>query len=261
MRAALRNPAEAARQYVSTMKMNPPPPPNVTPPPRRPRRRFRFVAILALAILALSAGGYLYFFGGPANSSKGNAAPNNVNVFAPPPATPQPSPPVIQTTPATLNTPAVPSPSTDASASPETTPTPPSPSPTAASTPPVQSAKAKVESQFFTFDLKQCRLSGASVACDLLITNNERDRRLTIRKSSTIFDQDGNQYHAGKLQLANNEDDYSVNSYMITGVTTKARVVFDAVSTSANRLTLLHLNLSVEDGPDFNIEYRNVPLR
>jgi len=38
----------------------------------------------------------------------------------------------------------------------------------------------KVETKSFTFELKECKRSGTTLTCDLLITNNDADRSLTI---------------------------------------------------------------------------------
>lgn len=224
-------------------------------PKGKPKRRKRplLFAIVGIAILGLLAGSYLYFFGSQAISSKSETNRNAISVKPQPTPTTQLTPIVTQTPEEVGTAPAAPPPAASPGASPEAS--------NATPTPSQQNTKTKVDSQFFTFELKQCRLSGASVACDLLITNNDRDRRLTIHSNSTIFDQEGNQYRAGKMQLANNENSYGVSSYMIAGVTTKSRVMFDAVSPTTTKLTLLHLNFSVEGSPDFNIEYRNVPLK
>lgn len=266
MRAALGNSTETTIRHTSPIVVTPPAlSTNTMPQSKSSRRGLRFFVITGIAILGLLASSYLYFFGGQTNSPKGEANQNLISTTTPPPSSPQPSPSLTQTTEEaviTLPTPSpLPSIAESSSASPEILSAIPNATPTPTPTSSGQNTKSKIESQFFTFDLKQCRLSGSSVACDLLITNNDRDRRLTIRDSSTIFDQEGNQYRAGKMQLANNEDGYAVRSYMVSGIITKARVTFDAVSPTATKLTLLHLNFSVEDSPDFNIQYRNVPLK
>lgn len=224
-------------------------------PKKKSGRRALFSLAVVLVILGLSAGSYLYFFGSQANSRGSETNQTSAKINTQPTLTPQPSvaqTPETQTAASSTQSPS-PNPSETSNTAPDATPSP-------SSTPSSTNVKSKVESQFFTFELKQCRLSGTSVACDLLITNTDRDRRLTLRSNSTTFDQEGNQYRAGKMQLANQED-YGVSSYLISSVATKARVTFDAVSPTATKLTLLYLSCSVQDGPDFNVEYRNVPLK
>src|SRR5262245_59082412 len=89
----------------------------------------------------------------------------------------------------------------------------------------------KVDKEFFTIELLQCRLSGASVICDLRITNNDKDRRFSIRKASRMFDDHGAQSYARKLRLANTNDDGDfITSLLVSSVPTPGRLTFEEVS-------------------------------
>lgn len=123
-----------------------------------------------------------------------------------------------------------------------------------------KSQTRKTDAQFFTFDLQRCRLSGTAVACDFVITNNDKDRRLYLHRGSTMFDEKGSQYRSGNMDLANSNG-YGVSAYLISGVPTKARITFENVSPDATRITLLHIEMGADGGGDFNVEYRNIPLR
>lgn len=120
-----------------------------------------------------------------------------------------------------------------------------------------RSASQKTQAQFFTFELKQCRMSGNSVVCDLLITNNDRDRELQL-KTGTLFDEVGNSHNSNSIQLAN--EMYSGQQLLISGVPTSARVKFDGVSPQASKITLLRISLWVQSGTFFVVEFRNVSL-
>lgn len=119
----------------------------------------------------------------------------------------------------------------------------------------------KVEAQFFTFDLHRCRLSGTTVACDLTITNNDKDRSVAICYGGVMFDETGNEYKMYSAQLANDEG-RAARAFLISGVPTRAKVTFEKVSPNASRITLMSLRIcGVQGGADFQLQYRNISLR
>lgn len=126
----------------------------------------------------------------------------------------------------------------------------------------------KMDAQFFTFEVVQCRLSGTTVICDLLITNNDVERTLTLSSDgSVLFDDLGNSYKGGETRIANS----SRESVLVTRVPTKARIVFDGVSSQAVRCPLLTLSFQAREFKTgvrvrkyvepFKVEFRNVLLR
>lgn len=127
-------------------------------------------------------------------------------------------------------------------------------------------AAQKIESQFFTFELLQCKQSGTSVICEFRITNNDADRGFSIQAyESTLSDELGNSTSGASVQLA---DKIGVLARIdfVSGVTTRARVRFDLVSPQATRITLLKINFNVGindlhmGGSEYNIRFRNVAL-
>jgi TolB-like protein len=120
----------------------------------------------------------------------------------------------------------------------------------------------RIDSHFFTFDLRGCRLSGTSVLCDFIITNNDRDRRLGIGFGTKMFDDFGNEARPQSFQIADKlSGGYGVGeTVVISGVATKARVVFEGVSPEATKMTLFQVSVYGDSG-NFQIEYRNIPLR
>lgn len=114
----------------------------------------------------------------------------------------------------------------------------------------------KVDSNFFTFDLQRCQLSGASVLCEFIITNNDNDRRITIGTyDSRLFDDYGNEYKGREVRIANAGD----QATLISGVPVKARIVFEGVSADATKITKLRVKAWA--GDSFYVDYQNIPLR
>lgn len=120
-----------------------------------------------------------------------------------------------------------------------------------------KSTTQKVEGNFFTFELLRCRLSGTTVACDFVITNNDKDRSLAICAGGEMFDEFGNRSQMRGAQLAN-DGGSTAQSFLISGVRTKARVTFERVSPDATKITLLRLRICQ---PGVDLQYRNIQLR
>ncbi len=122
--------------------------------------------------------------------------------------------------------------------------------------------------KFFTFNLKQCRISGTTVACDLTITNNESNERLLrfyqrdFGAISKIFDNQGNEAKMSGNEIANRGSYQEVT--MLPDVSVKAKAVFNGVSSDAEELKLVTFYFStIKNGyivDSFKIEYKNVPL-
>ncbi len=122
----------------------------------------------------------------------------------------------------------------------------------------------RVESRFYTFELKQCRLSGTSVICDLVITNNDTDRYLGCdASSSSMYDDSGNGTRGTNSQIAN-AGTYDNAPLLVSGVPVRARITFEGISPQASRITLLKiLYITASEGrrrENFEVEFRNVPL-
>ena len=131
----------------------------------------------------------------------------------------------------------------------------------------------KVESHNFTFELKECRLSGNSITCKLLITNNAEDRyfKLYYREpdyfdwwypKSRMFDDLGNGYWADWIQIANkmSSSSYSeLSVLLVSSVPTRAVLGFENVSPRARRISLLELGCAIKGGR-FTVQFRNISV-
>lgn len=128
-----------------------------------------------------------------------------------------------------------------------------------------KTAVQKVKSHFFTLELKQCRISGSTVMCDLVITNDDRDRQFGWGLTTKVFDDFGNEAPVEYgSSLANREGQYP-NATLVSGVPTRARLRFEPVSAQATKITLMNIwvvvtSLDYRDRDDFDVQFRNIPL-
>ncbi len=94
--------------------------------------------------------------------------------------------------------------------------------------------KPTVTKKSFTFDLDECRKSGDTITCEVMITNNDKDqRRLRFgydsfgSRPSTIIDDHGTEHKASRTTLG----DKSLYEYAIlnSGVPLRGSVVFEGM--------------------------------
>lgn len=129
-------------------------------------------------------------------------------------------------------------------------------------TKPRQNAKQTVEAQKFTFELTKCEISGESIICDFVITNNDQDREFTLNtRGSRIFDDSGNEYRASQAYLANKRGS-SPQTLLLSNIPTNASLYFENVSTDARSIALLELGCAAMNPPwtSFKLQFRNIPI-
>lgn len=118
------------------------------------------------------------------------------------------------------------------------------------------------QSEDFLFELKGCSLSGTSVRCELSVTNQGEDVRLTLpSRDSHLFDADGDVYSARDATLggANNPNSNVMAPNVITGIPVKIRLTFDGIPPGTQRATLLEV-VGYRGRQRFKVAFRNVPL-
>lgn len=136
----------------------------------------------------------------------------------------------------------------------------PAPTPTSISTP---SLVQKVEEEDFTFELRQCKRSGKTISCSLMITNNGPDRGLSLSKpiyspNSRMFDNLGNEYYAEQRQIGG-QIGYYVETVLISGVPVRAVINFEEVSPEATKIAVLEVGCrSVDKNKDLIVQFRNI---
>lgn len=128
--------------------------------------------------------------------------------------------------------------------------------------PVISKPKPKVEYQLYTFELTDCQLFGTRITCELLVTNNDKDRDLEIRGSyfaggkTRLIDQHGNEYGVSKVQLGGDERKEKASANLVTGVPFKLALVFDDMPQDMTTISLL--DISVEGTG--SVQFRNIPL-
>ena len=119
----------------------------------------------------------------------------------------------------------------------------------------------------FTVVLKQCKLSGTAVACDLDITSNDMDRSLSLYVGSTtnpsrLFDETGAEHFPAQVRLGTRVGEY-VEGLLVAGVPFKSSLRFEGIPTTSSKVSLLRVRGSILLGTeirDLVVEYREVPL-
>ena len=119
----------------------------------------------------------------------------------------------------------------------------------------------KLDANFFTFELQRCLLSGTTIMCELTITNKGDDRQIGFGNSSTLFDDQGNEYRAERVRLASKEGSWA-DAILVSGITVNLRVTFQDVSPQIRQITLLYLHVDAyRGGREFAVQFRGISLR
>ncbi|TRZ92591.1 hypothetical protein D4R89_01065 [bacterium] len=124
----------------------------------------------------------------------------------------------------------------------------------------------KTEVNDFTFELKQCKISGTTIICEVLIINNEKDRQVVVygrgySNYSRIIDNNGFEYKAEKFQLGSNSNQGGgyVSGTMVTGIPTLLIFKFENISEPPESIGLLDICCEV-DSTSFRGQLRNIPI-
>ena len=118
----------------------------------------------------------------------------------------------------------------------------------------------KAEDHSILFGLQQCRKSGSSITCELLLTNKGADRNFQfVVYRSHLFDELGNTYEGAGGQVAK-ENGNNIRIGFINGVTAKAQITFNEIEPNAAKITVLRLQFDVGDDRGLEVKFRNVPL-
>lgn len=138
---------------------------------------------------------------------------------------------------------------------------------TQAGMPPSSKPRGQIfKSNFFVFELQECRRSGSTVSCELVITNSDRDRYFNIGEWQTLmYDDLGKESEPRSITVAGKTGS-DRTSLLVSGVSTKATVRFEGVSPEAKRVSLLTINCRAPEtsngmgGDQFKIQFRNISL-
>lgn len=124
------------------------------------------------------------------------------------------------------------------------------------------------------FELKQCILSGRSLECVVLITNQGEDRTLYLFPgNSRLIDEGGTEYSAISLTLGGGGSHVPMMTFgankppaaanLPTGVPIKAVLSFEGIPSDTKRAALIELQEAVGGfygGRGLKAQFRNIPL-
>jgi len=124
-------------------------------------------------------------------------------------------------------------------------------------------APTPIETKKFIFDFKSCELSGQTINCLLLVANIGPDRSLSISRETRLVDDQGNEYAAAEVSIANENANLSqtwrIQKVLVNKVVTKVRLTFYGVLPEATGIASLRLACASNDEA-FPVDYRNVSL-
>ncbi|MCP4353785.1 MAG: hypothetical protein GY795_50705 [Desulfobacterales bacterium] len=115
-----------------------------------------------------------------------------------------------------------------------------------------------VEAGGFIFQLMSCKLLNKTIKFSFVITNPDKDKNLGMygNRESVLFDTEGNEYGAEKVQIANSQKDNDwLEKRLISGIPTKSSISFGGIPPKIKGIALLEVNCY-----KFKVQFRNVPL-
>jgi TolB-like protein len=128
-------------------------------------------------------------------------------------------------------------------------------------------------SQEFLFEVVECKGVANSVRCSLRITNKSSDREMfqfcnnsgkAFEGTSRAFDDSGNGAGAQDCSIANVHGNGNIIAHVVSGVTVGASVLFNNLSTSATRLSLITImgtcRIPGQMSSNYSVSFRNVPI-
>jgi TolB-like protein len=118
-----------------------------------------------------------------------------------------------------------------------------------------------LESHQFVFRLRRCTITRTAVTCKLTVTSPERDRYFRFGEYdgiTSMFDQNGIEYRASSVVIANKFDSSGVNTLLVRDVTVQAEVSF-TVNANVTTISLLRLRVADMDvRAAFDVQFRNI---
>lgn len=125
------------------------------------------------------------------------------------------------------------------------------------------SKPVKAVGRNITFELNKCVRKNTSAVCEILVTNNNEERKFSVSggfyTSIRVFDDENNEHHATWGQIANRPKREWDEIRLVTDIPAKIQINFDNIDSKTTKLTLLEL--AFKDNNDFSkVQFRNVPL-
>ena len=124
----------------------------------------------------------------------------------------------------------------------------------------------KVEIDDITLELQECRHSGSSIICGLLVTSTidtEPDGFMIIIKGdvkSKIIDYSGKEYYANLAKLGERSHAQSVENRLFANIPKKASLYFENISIPEEKIAVLEVEGFVLPGTRITASFRDVAL-
>ena len=120
----------------------------------------------------------------------------------------------------------------------------------------------------FLFRLRRCVLSTDTLVCSFAVTNQQDDCTLTVTNASRVIDTYGDQYTAGRVQIANRSGPYWAREIAVNGIPIAVTVTFPGVVPATSRLALVEVagtaswqcNSAGGSNQNFRVQFRDVPV-
>ncbi len=113
-------------------------------------------------------------------------------------------------------------------------------------------------------ELKGCDLNGNSLRCNFTFTSRYQDRKLSLSSKTRAYDDFGNVYSSNFFKIANREKkggNSLTSVQMIANTKMDGNVVFPNISTRAQKITVLDLELTAEGIPSNKVQFRDITFK
>ena len=139
-----------------------------------------------------------------------------------------------------------------------------SPSETVNSNAPVVATQIQ-SSRGIYFQLRGCQQESDVLTCELLTTDKDSERALTIyassgSRTSRIIDLQGNQYLPSSVNFGGAGNRGYIKQNLVQDIPLKASLVFDDIQIEDNQLALLEVVGYTQDQSYFSVQFRDVDL-
>lgn len=116
------------------------------------------------------------------------------------------------------------------------------------------------------FEAKECKISGGSLTCFLLVTSQDDDKEIyifnnpNVSASTRAFDDMSNEYIASMLEIANKKSRSNLVEHMlVSGVATKLSFTFEGIANDIRSLSLLEVSIEYRSA-NLKARLRNIPV-
>lgn len=121
------------------------------------------------------------------------------------------------------------------------------------------------EGEPFVLECIECKQLRAKVVCEFEIVSPNRDAHISVYVNndahSKIIDENGNEYYASKVKLADKEGSWWVAKEMVKGVSIPAYFTFSTGDKKIKRITRMDIRFGEHNRSDLRLKLRDIPVR